>query len=618
MNCDRAGEILGAYLRDELSASTRAEVQAHLDRCATCSADLEFDRLLFDLPRMEPSAALHDRIFSSSEFQEIARAVSLYNTPMVGEVRPEGQAPATHDSALGTGKIPANGHHPHLMVLRPDGQAARVGSNGHHPAPRTVERPRRPTNWQRLALQVAAVAAVLVLILGSALAVKTLLGSRPGVTAVPTYDIQAPVNGPLAAGSRVVYLHDGRLWSAPETGSQSRLPLTGTKVTVAPGWAVAPAAGPDGTHHLAYIDLKTGTLHFIQTDDSRDLTIARVAPSNANLAAFWQSSEGQAVLAGLAWAPDARQMAFVADPDGSGAALWVVNADGSAARPVSGAASVGTFPLLPAWASDGANLAYVLAQHGATSIWNYAFDGNPARMLVDRGAPGGDASEVVQALFWTTDTLNPTLTWSEGAPGTTLIKGLWSYRLNQTPHLARLTPGGATFSTVDYSPLAGDTGAWLVVQVGVGLRSLYADGDEGLGLASGHIAAAHWSPDGSSALYIMAGPGAPTGTLWTWTPVLGQRQIANNVALTPLPVWSPDAAYVLYLTNGQILSATFDGHSSPSASVSNVQAFAWAPDGTRIAFAGNKGIVVSSPDGSALSQVDNVAGVSSLAWTSVP
>ncbi len=618
MNCDRAGELLGAYLRDDLSPSTRAEVQAHLNQCAACSADLDLDRLVFNLPREEPSASLHDRIFSSAEFREIAQAVSLYNAPSAGEARQEGHLPSRNDSASGTEHFNGNGHHSRVLVLRPNKKVARVESNGHHPGPRPAERSPRQVNWQRLALQLAAAAAVLVLILGSAFLVKTLVGSKSPVAVVPTYDIQAPVTGPLTAGNRVVYLHDGRLWSAPETGSQSRSPLTGTQVTVAPGWAVAPAAGPDGRHHLAYIDLKTGTLHFIQTDDSNDVTIAHVAPPAANLAAFWQSAEGKAVLAGLAWSPDARQIAFVADPDGAGAALWVVNADGSAARPVSGAASAGALPLLPAWASDGANLAYALAQDGATSIWNYAFDGAAASMLEQQAAPRGDASDVVRALFWTKDTLNPTLTWSEGAPNAVLIKGLWSYRLNQTPHLVQLTSTGAIYSTVDYSPLAGSTGAWLVGQVGAGLRSIYADGSERDGLASGQIAAARWSPDGSSAVYIVAAPGATTGTLWDWTPLLGQRQIAEHVALTPLPVWSPDTQQVLYAANGQVLSATTDGHSEPLDHISAVTTFAWAPDGTRIAFAAGQGIMVSNRNGGALKQVDNVTGVSNLVWTAVP
>lgn len=612
MNCDRAGELLGAYQRDELLPSTRAEVQAHLDRCEHCRADLDLDRLIFELPRVEPSAALHDRIFSSPEFQEIARALSARSTPTAGESRSDGRSSSPVDD-----QISANGAYSRLVVLRTDGPAPPSGTNGHHRPTQTAQRAPKRIDWQRMALRMAVAAAVLVLVLGSALAVKSLLHTQPTVTqTTPNYDLAGPVKGPLPVGSRVVYLHDGRLWSAPEQGAQTRLPLTDKAIQVAPGWMVAPAAGPDQTHHVAYIDLKTGALHFIQTDDAHDVTIAQVAPAGAN-AAFWQSAEGQAVLAGLAWAPDARQLAFVADPDGKGATLWLVNADGSAARSVSGSATSGVTPLLPAWSSDGLNLAYVVAQNGVESIWNYAFDTKQAQMLEQHASPQGAASDVVRGLFWSSDTLNPTVTWSAGAASGPVVNGLWAYHLNQTPHLAQLSSAGATFSAVDYSAAAPGSGAWLAGQIGVGLRSIHVDGSAPVGLASGQIAWAQWAPNAAGALYITAGDGATTGTLWTWTSVLGQRKVADHVALTPAPVWSPDASHVLYVANGQVFSALVGGKSAKVAA-SNPAALSWSPNGARIAFADAKGVLVVNPDGSASNQVDNAAGVNELTWTAVP
>jgi Tol biopolymer transport system component len=343
-----------------------------------------------------------------------------------------------------------------------------------------------------------------------------------------------------------------------------------------------------------------------------------VAPQGADQATFWQSAEGRAILAGLAWAPDARQLAFVADRDGAGAALWVANADGSAARPVSGPAAPGVLPSLPAWALDGSDLAYVLIGNDAPSIWNYAFDANPPQMLEQRAWPGGNAQDVVRGLFWTSDTLNPTITWSVGTSDGKLIKGLWSYRLNQTPHLARLTSPGATFSMVDYSAQAGGTGSWLVAQVNVGLRSIHADGSAVMGLASGHIAAVRWSPDGPNALYVVAETGAKKGTLWTWTPLLGQRQIAGNVSLNPLPAWSPDGRYVLYVADSHVWNALASGSSEPLAGSDAATALSWAPDGARVALAGARGITISDSDGSSPSQVDNVSGVDAVIWTAVP
>jgi hypothetical protein len=614
MNCDRAGALLSAYLRDELLPSTRAEVQTHLDHCPSCRADLDLDRLVFELPRVEPSAALHDRIFSSPEFQEIARALRPQATSAAEASHSNGHS----SSSPVDDQKSAAGAFSHLVVLRTDGQVSKNG-NGHQRPARPAQGAPRRIDWQRMALRMAVAAAILVLLLGSTLMIKNMLQAHPSVTKnTPDFGLADPVKGPLPAGNRVVYLHDNRLWSAPDAGEQARSPLTGTGVQVAPGWTVAPSVGPDHTHHVAYLDLKTGTLHFIQTDDSNDLLVGRVAPTGANLPAFWQSDEGQAILAGLAWAPDARQMAFVADPDGKGAALWLVNADGSAARAVSGPASAGALPRLPSWASDGLNLAYVVSQNGAASIWNYAFDEGKAQLLVSQASPQGNAGDVVRGLFWTADTFSPTVTWSAGAPDSTLVSGLWSYRLNQTPHLLRLAPADATFSAVDYSPLAGGVGSWLVGQVGVGLRSIHADGSPSVDLASGHMIAVHWAPDASGALYITGDDGATTGTLWTWTALLGQRKVAANVSLTPLPVWSPDARQVLYASNGQVFDVVAGGKITRVAGVGAAKALSWSPTGLRVALADAQGVEVINPDGSAPHQVDNAASVSGLTWTMAP
>jgi hypothetical protein len=617
MNCDRAGELLGAYLRGELMASTRAEVQAHLDTCASCRADLDTYRLVYELPRVEPSAALQERLFSSHEFQEIAHAVRLQHTS--GGALIEGSTPENHHTPVGDSiSANGNGHYSHLQVLRPSGPVSNGGSTGNRRPVVSAEGKIRRIDWQRMAIRMAVAAAVLVLVLGSAVVAKTVLPQQQTVAQNPTFDPAGPVPGPLAAGSRLVYLHNGRLWSAPKNGAQVRSPLTDTSVTVAPGWAVAPTVGPKGAHHLAYIDLKTGLLHFIQTDDRGDVTVGRVAPQGADLKTFWQSTEGQAVLAGLAWASDARQIAYVADPDGAGAALWVVNADGSGARPVSGEASKDVLPSLPAWSPDGSNLAYVLTSKGASSIWDTAFDGSTPQMLEAQASPQGDAGDVVRGLFWTSDTITPTVTWSAGKASSTLINGLWSYRLNQSPHLMRLTQPGASFSTVDYSMQAGNVGSWLVGEVGVGLVSVHADGSESKGLAPGTIVAATWAANSPSALYVVAQSGATTGALWTWTPLLGQRQIATDVALSPLPVWSPDAQHVLYVANGQSWVAQTSGHSVALSGTSASTALSWASDASRIALADSKGITLSNPDGSAAHQVDDVSGVDEMVWTAVP
>src|SRR5262249_16956594 len=144
-----------------------------------------------------------------------------------------------------------------------------------------------------------------------------------------------------------------------------------------------------------------------------------------------------------------------------------------------------------------------------------------------------------------------------------MVKSLWSYRFQQTPHLARLTTPGALFTAVDYSPLAGRTGAGVGGQGGGGVASVFSGGLSGNGLASGARAAVQWSSDGSSALYVVAGPGAPAGALWTWTPLRGQVKLASSAALSPFPAWSPDATQVLYDSNGSVFSAVIAGKTTP-------------------------------------------------------
>jgi hypothetical protein len=99
--------------------------------------------------------------------------------------------------------------------------------------------------------------------------------------------------------------------------------------------------------------------------------------------------------------------------------------------------------------------------------------------------------------------------------------------------------------------------------------------------------------------------------------VLGQRKVADHVALTPAPVWSPDASHVLYVASGQVFSAQVGGKSTKVAT-SSPAALSWSLDGERVAFADAKGVLVINPDGNASNQVDNAAGVSGLVWTAVP
>jgi hypothetical protein len=63
---EHPGELLSAYLDDELTAAERAHVEGHLESCAWCRADLDEEREIRSavraLPTVEPPVGFYERI----------------------------------------------------------------------------------------------------------------------------------------------------------------------------------------------------------------------------------------------------------------------------------------------------------------------------------------------------------------------------------------------------------------------------------------------------------------------------------------------------------------------------------------------------------------------------
>ncbi len=80
MNCEQVEERLSAYLDNVLTSDERREITIHLQACSRCMmllAELrQNDILLAQLPRVSPSSALHERIFSTPEMLELAKMIS--------------------------------------------------------------------------------------------------------------------------------------------------------------------------------------------------------------------------------------------------------------------------------------------------------------------------------------------------------------------------------------------------------------------------------------------------------------------------------------------------------------------------------------------------------------
>ena len=250
--------------------------------------------------QIEPPASLRDRIFDSAEYAAILR---------------------------------------HAAETRESEEAARVRSAGDTP-----RRAAAPPGWARGALA----AAVALLVFGSALLIKQgLLYSG-----TPSARTTTVLNGntgtqPLAAGARVVYERDDALWSVLASGSGQADQLTPQAIRVG-AWSVS----PDGTQ-VAYVDLATGRIHVMRSDDQNDQATTSVSITTAS--------------ATLAWSPDGLRIAYLAAA-GASTTLHVVNADGSNDLAVNGSIAVSGAPV---WSGDAAFVAYVQNDAGGQTLWVY-------------------------------------------------------------------------------------------------------------------------------------------------------------------------------------------------------------------------------------------------------
>ena len=89
------------------------------------------------------------------------------------------------------------------------------------------------------------------------------------------------------------------------------------------------------------------------------------------------------------WSPDGRRLVFVSDHAPAG--LYVMNADGSGAHPLTKA---GPGAAYPAWSPDGSRIAFVSSRAGSADIWVAGADGSNPIQVTFSGA---------EAPAWTPD-----------------------------------------------------------------------------------------------------------------------------------------------------------------------------------------------------------------------
>jgi Putative zinc-finger/WD40-like Beta Propeller Repeat len=604
MNCKWAEGHLSACLDGTLDPAVRDEVEAHVRDCSHCEGILDeyrhFDGLVRDLPRYEPSDELRQRIFGSPEFAallyELDGAAPTKPGPAVSVTSPR-TAARGHDRPLEPlpipSRAPAGDKTP--TPLHADGSGAEHGHSGAPP-------------WVRVALSAAA---AVVLVAGSALLLRQGLShsGAPTGRSGGISNVGGPTGvQPLPVGMRVIFERGGALWSAPEHGAGLAKQLTPDGVTVAPGWVVVPASSTAGGDHVAYIDLKTGMLHVVRSDDQHDVTIGRsLTPSGSAGEAFWSGAEGQSILGGLSWAPNGSALAYLAD-DGTGhTALMIAPISGSSIARVT--AQLGVSTSMVRWSADSARVAFVQSSAAGQSIWDYNVSLNQIRELSASVEPGGDASAVVRELAWLPASAGPAVTWTSGS-ATAPITGVYSMAIaSSTPRA--LVPAGSSFTVGDFSPEAAG-GTWLLGNAsGVYSVSGATGGLQQLSAVPAGVSAVSWSPNGTSAAYL-AGNGAlyagPSGQL---------AQVASGIQSAQGFQWSPDGSTLAFVANGELSIVSAGGSPVTVSSLSGVTSFAWAPDGQSLAVSSNGKVALVSATGAIQSVVDVHSGEGAVSWSVV-
>jgi putative zinc finger protein len=545
MNCEQAEVLLSAYLDDALEPGLSEQVREHLETCEHCREVLEdyrrLDAELATAPMVAPDDSLRDRLFSSDEYKALLH-----------EQQEAADAPTEKTRRI-------------IAALRPNSAL-----------------------WSKAFLPIAAAVALALLL--TVLARQGVLPfgatNRPAATTVP---FSGPgQNGvPLAAGPRVVYLRDGRLWSAPEQGPGLAQPLTPEGVTVG-DWAVSPLDGASGARRVAYVDTKTNALHLIRSDGQSDKALDVKASG------------------GLSWSLDGARLTYYALGDNGASILHIMNADGSGDRVIGSDSSTTNSPV---WNADGSWLVWTQTNQNTQSVWSYKIADNSSHQLATSADPQ-DAQATVAHLAWLPGALQPTITWSTIHNGA--ITGIFSAAATGATPAQRLTPAGAAYSAADYTP-ARSVGVWLVAS-GKDLSEVVATtpGLTPVTSASDAVTAISWAPSGNAAAVATA------GQLGIWSPGRGLTPVENGQ--TGVVAWSADGQALAYAIGDSAKMTKISGGNVAAprliSDAPKITTIAWAPDGKSVALATESGVIVVTSDGATQKQVDDARfGDGRLSWS---
>ena len=623
MSCEQVEELLSTYLDKMLAPEEYGSVTVHVQECQSCQAILNdyrrFDALLAQLPPVSPGPAVRQKLFST-----LAQDVLL--------VKDEVDDPALTDRHIYSGSLA----HSKLILLPGTLPSSTTTPTRRQPALRpslvssnTLHAPvvsRKKHAGQRAILIAVAAALLLALGLGGAFGWQ-IFATQQGQQAGNQANAITPPAGysqntmPLPAGTRFVFWRAGALWSASIDTTPSQAQLTPQHVMVGVSWVVSPATGTQSAGNmLAYIDIQHGYVHVIRSDGQNDTTVPQpLLPTHMLSSANWQTAEEQTILKSLVWSPDGQQLAFVADPQGSGQpSLYIYSLASNSVQIVT--SSQGAMATMPVWSPDSVRVAFALTNQNAAQILDYNTHSKSSLAITTISLP-----ETLLSLNWSPNATLPALTWSVGTAGTVQRVELATIDVMHTPHV--LAQGD--FSQASYAQAANDgAGGWLLVNTQPGQMALEDVNLNGgiATLANGQLVTlARWSPSGSFVDYLtsVSSTAANTGTLYVVTLANGHDSlVASGVESILQPAWSADSQMLAYST-GQHVSIVELQSSLQVRSIvvtSPIAQLFWSTSATPVLlFATQQGTLYAVGNAGQSASKVAINGVQGLVqWTQVP